>query len=223
LSEGNAVGVPTLESLYENAACGLLLASPDGMIRHVNTTFCSWVGFSAEELVNARRVQDLLTIGGRVFHQTHWGPLMQMQGSVSEIKLDMVHRDGRSIPILANAIRRHHDADVFDEIAVMLATDRQQYERELLLSRRSAESANERLALAGRRKDEFLATLAHELRGPLAPMSNVLQAMQHKVRLARARVICLVILLPSLSGQTSHRRDRIVRVVQPAVPIRRHP
>jgi len=31
------------------------------------------------------------------------------------------------------------------------------------------------LSLADKRKDEFLATLAHELRGPLAPLSNVLE------------------------------------------------
>ena len=29
--------------------------------------------------------------------------------------------------------------------------------------------------MADKRKDEFLATLAHELRGPLAPLSNVLE------------------------------------------------
>src|SRR5690606_2188595 len=37
--------------------------------------------------------------------------------------------------------------------------------------RRSAETA---LRIADRRKDEFLATLAHELRNPLAPMVNAL-------------------------------------------------
>ncbi|MEO5697574.1 MAG: ATP-binding protein [Burkholderiaceae bacterium] len=174
------MSVPTLDSLFENAACGLLLTGPDGTIRRVNATFCSWVGFSPDELVNTRRVQQMLTIGSRVFHQTHWAPLMLMQGSVSEVKLDILHRDGRSIPILVNAIRRDHDGDVYDEIAIMVATDRQKYERELVLARRSAESANERLAHDDRRKDEFLATLAHELRGPLAPMSNVLQMMRHK-------------------------------------------
>ena len=35
---------------------------------------------------------------------------------------------------------------------------------------------------ADRRKDEFLATLAHELRNPLAPIRNALQILQ----LARA-------------------------------------
>ncbi|MEX2124183.1 MAG: ATP-binding protein [Woeseia sp.] len=41
--------------------------------------------------------------------------------------------------------------------------------------RRNAETA---LRLADRRKDEFLATLAHELRNPLAPMVNALALMQ---------------------------------------------
>ena len=36
---------------------------------------------------------------------------------------------------------------------------------------------NERLAEADRRKDEFLATLAHELRNPLAPIRNALQIL----------------------------------------------
>ena len=41
--------------------------------------------------------------------------------------------------------------------------------------RRNAESA---LRLANKRKDEFLATLAHELRNPLAPMVNALDIMR---------------------------------------------
>ncbi len=171
---------PGFDALYADAACGLLLTSPDGTIRRANATFCSWVGFAPGELVDVRRVQDMLTIGGRVFYQTHLAPLMQMQGSVSEVKLDILHRDGRSIPVLANVIRRRHGDQVYDEMAVMVATDRQKYEHELLLARRAAESANERLAQDDRRKDEFLATLAHELRGPLAPMSNVLGVLRHK-------------------------------------------
>ena len=40
--------------------------------------------------------------------------------------------------------------------------------------RRGAEA----LRGADRRKDEFLATLAHELRNPLAPMRNALEILQ---------------------------------------------
>lgn len=38
--------------------------------------------------------------------------------------------------------------------------------------------AEEALHEADRRKDEFLATLAHELRGPLAPLRNMLEIMK---------------------------------------------
>ncbi|HEY2815661.1 MAG TPA: ATP-binding protein [Casimicrobiaceae bacterium] len=42
------------------------------------------------------------------------------------------------------------------------------------------QSAHAQLRDADRRKDEFLATLAHELRNPLAPISNALQIMRIK-------------------------------------------
>jgi len=48
------------------------------------------------------------------------------------------------------------------------------------LSRESAErrEAEEALRIADRRKDEFLAMLAHELRNPLAPLSNALEILK---------------------------------------------
>ena len=42
--------------------------------------------------------------------------------------------------------------------------------------------AEQSLVAADRRKDEFLATLAHELRNPLAPIRNALEIMQHAGR-----------------------------------------
>jgi PAS domain S-box-containing protein len=53
------------------------------------------------------------------------------------------------------------------------------------------ERLNADLAEADRRKDEFLATLAHELRNPLAPIGNMLEVLKHadgdRDLLARAR------------------------------------
>jgi sigma-B regulation protein RsbU (phosphoserine phosphatase) len=132
--------LPDVDVLYDQAACGLLLTDGDGTIRRANRTFCTWLGVEADDLAGRRRFQDLLSMGGRIFHQTHWAPLLQIQGSVSEVKLDLLDAGGRQVPMVMNAVRRDHEGDVFHEIALFVAEDRHAYERELVRSRRSAEA-----------------------------------------------------------------------------------
>jgi PAS domain S-box-containing protein len=176
----NSTELPSLEELYDRASGGLLLADPDGLIRRVNRTFCDWLGYSATELVGKKKFPKLLTMGGQIFLQTHFIPLLQIQRSVAEVKLDFVHADGSVVPMLINCARRHHAAEEFDQLFAFLAHDRQKYERELLAARRKAEELSEKLASANQKKDEFLAMLAHELRNPLAPMRNVLEILKRK-------------------------------------------
>lgn len=190
---------PSAESLADAAPCGLLITRADGTIVRANPTFLQWLGYEAEELVDRLRVQDLLTAGGRLFHQTHWSPLLQMQGSVAEVKLQLVRRDGQNVPVLLNALVRQQGTQAFHHLAFMVVHDRHKFERELIAARRKAEEAlsaqaeaqraleqsrdelaraNLRLSLADQKKDEFLATLAHEMRNPLAPIMNVVAVFQ---------------------------------------------
>lgn len=128
-------------SLFETAACGLLVTHPNGLIVRANRTLCDWIGREAAELVGVATMQSLLTMGGRIFHQIHLAPLIQIQGSVSEVKLEVVHQDGRRIPMLWNAVRRVKDGAVTHNLAVFIAEDRHKYERELMLARQNAEAA----------------------------------------------------------------------------------
>ncbi len=75
---------------------------------------------------------------------------------------------------------------VNESILCLLVTDltlqkRQEHERERLLeeqvARTAAESTAAALRQADRRKDEFLAILAHELRNPLGPLRNGIQLL----------------------------------------------
>lgn len=132
---------PSRGELYDGAACGLFSTARDGTIEQVNRTFCDWIGYSADELVGIRKLQDLLTVGGKIFHQTHWMPLLQIQGSVAEIALEMIRADQRVMPMLMNAIRRERDGVVSHDIAVFISEDRRAYEREILRSRQQAEEA----------------------------------------------------------------------------------
>lgn len=125
--------------MLDAVACGLLQTTADGTFTRVNLLFCKWAGYSAAELVGQRRFQDLLTVGGRIFHQTHWAPLLQMQGSISEVKLELSGRDGTVTPIVVNALVRVDHGVTVHEIAAYVARDRDRYERELVLSRKRLE------------------------------------------------------------------------------------
>ena len=125
---------PAELALYDEAPCGLLVTSRDGLILRVNATFCRWLDLERAELVGKRRLQDLLTMGGKIFHQTHWAPLLQIQGSVAEVKLDLVHAQGHTIPVMMNAVRRGSGDDTRHEVAAFVAEDRHKYERELMLA-----------------------------------------------------------------------------------------
>jgi PAS domain S-box-containing protein len=157
--------LPSSDALFEHAACGLLLAAPDGAILRVNATLCGWLGYDAAELASVQRIQDLLSAGGKVFYQTHWLPLLQMQGSVAEVKLNMMHRSGHMVPMLLNAVLRHHGDSSYLEVAVLVVADRHKYEQELLLARRNAEASVAAHKLAQKELQESRDVLSLAMRG----------------------------------------------------------
>jgi phosphoserine phosphatase RsbU/P len=128
----------TAEELFEGAPCGYLTTRTDGTIVRVNRTFERWTGLDRRQLVGATRFQDLLTAGGRIYHETHYVPLLRVQGAVREIALEIVRADGSRMPVLINSEmhpdargrRTHVRTTVFD------ASDRRRYEQELLRARR---------------------------------------------------------------------------------------
>jgi PAS domain S-box-containing protein len=135
-----------LEDLFENAPCGYVSARPDGRITKVNRTLASWLGYEQAQLVG-RRFQDLLNIAGKIYYETHFAPLLRIQGFFNEVALDLVRHDERPLSVLVNAVERRDAAGgvSFIRITVFNAFDRRRYERELLEARRVAESASNEL------------------------------------------------------------------------------
>ena len=147
-------------ALYDRAPCGYLSTLPDGTIVKVNATFLTLTGHRREDLVGRRTFAQLLTPGGRIYHETHYAPMLQMQGSAREIALEVICADGNRLPVLVNAaLERDTEGNpVVVRAAVFDATDRRQYERELLRAKERAEES-ERRATA----------LAHTLQRTLIP------------------------------------------------------
>ncbi len=126
------------EDLFENAPCGYLSTRLDGTIARVNRTLETWLGREREELVDTVRFQDLLTPGGRIYHETHYAPLLRMQGAVNEIAVEFVRADGTRLPALINSVLRTDEQGVPQLVRTTIfdATDRRRYEQELLRSQR---------------------------------------------------------------------------------------
>lgn len=166
--------LPQVQQALDMVPCGLLRTGPTGVIAQANATFCQWLGYERQDLVG-RRLQDLLTVGGRIFHLTHLAPLMQMQGSVSEVKLDFVRRDGATVPVVLNAQRCATQQGVHTDIALFVARDRDKYERELVHARKRLEVlVAEAEALQSQARDralfaeQMMGIVSHDLRNPLS-------------------------------------------------------
>ncbi len=123
---------------------GLMVTDAKGNILQVNATLCSWAGYTAQELVGLRKLQDLFTVGGRIFHQTHWMPILQIQRSISEVKFELCHSDGRRLTVMLNAVRKGADGAAYDVVSVAMAEERNKYERQLVLERRRADELAQR-------------------------------------------------------------------------------
>jgi PAS domain S-box-containing protein len=168
------------DELYDQAPCALLSTLPDGTIIRANQTFLSWIGQTRERIVGRVRFPALLTVGTRMYYETHYAPLLHMQGFVNEIALEVRRADGTVCPVVASA-RQVRDASgvlIAHRVALFDSTDRRRYERELLLERKRAEQSANELADADRRKNDFIAMVAHELRNPLAPIRHAVEILR---------------------------------------------
>ncbi|ASL48737.1 Sensor histidine kinase TodS (plasmid) [Burkholderia sp. AD24] len=233
---------PEFGAAYDTAPCGLFTTVPGGVIVRANATLCRWLDRPAASLVGHKKLQDLITVGGRIFLQTHLAPLLNLQRSVAEVKLEMLRGDGTVVPVLVNISRVGSPEEQFDEFAVMMVSDRHKYERELLEARRRAESAlqakdaaDRALRVADRKKDEFLATLAHELRDPFAAMHAAVELLKRDTQGAngadlggnpRARIMSRLDVVDRQLARATRLTDDLLdvsRIAEGKIEIRRAP
>jgi signal transduction histidine kinase len=164
----------SVEELYERAPCGYLSTLPDGTIARVNHTFLAWTGAAREEVIG-KRLHDLLTVPGRIYLETHLGPLLTMQGFVNEIALEVLCRDRPPLPVLLSAVQKRDGAGepVLNRVMVFNAVERRKYEHELLLARRRAERAD-------KAKADLLAMIGHDMRTPLGAIRGAVYLLERQ-------------------------------------------
>ncbi|WP_107030834.1 PP2C family protein-serine/threonine phosphatase [Streptomyces sp. NRRL F-2799] len=153
------------EELYDKAPCGYLSTLMDGTIAKINATLLNWLGLRREAVVGRMRFTDLLTTGGKIYHETHFAPLLRMQGEINGIALEIKQTGGGRIPALVSSVikRGTSDEPLLIRTTVFDARDRRAYEEELLRGRKAAEEARRQAEADRARLQDALAVLQQSL------------------------------------------------------------
>ncbi|MEU8653654.1 SpoIIE family protein phosphatase [Streptomyces sp. NPDC048737] len=171
----------SVEELYENAPCGYLSTLMDGTIAKINTTLLDWLGLKGEAVVGRMRFTDLLTVGGILYHETHFAPLLRMQGEISGIALEVKRTDGGRIPVFVSSVVKHGSSGepLLIRTTVFDARDRRAYEQELLRARKAAEEARKQAEADRARLRDALAVLQQSLLPATLPSIPGMGAAAH--------------------------------------------
>ncbi|HEU0300675.1 MAG TPA: PAS domain-containing sensor histidine kinase, partial [Longimicrobium sp.] len=162
-----------MDDLLNHAPCGFLSFADDGAITAVNATLLRMLGYDADELTG-RSIDAVLTVGSRIFYQTHFFPLIRMHGHAEEIFLLLRSRGGEEVGTLCNAARRERGGRTANDCVFIRVQERRKYEDELLRARRAADETRA-LAEARARELEAANRLLEEQATELQMQHNQLQ------------------------------------------------
>lgn len=158
---------------WDAAPCGLLILDEGDRVRSANARFLDLIGSSSGDVAGKSFWNDLVATSTRVVYLTQLAPVLELDGELVEVMVDLRTADGGRMPALLNA-RRMTDASgrrAGTRIAMIKVQDRRLYENDLRRARREAEQAREEAEHArsadaeARRRMEFLAEANTALAG----------------------------------------------------------
>jgi PAS domain S-box-containing protein len=91
-----------VRDLYDNAPCGYHSVDPDGTVVAINHTELQWLGYDAAEVVGRKRFVEMVSPASRDAYRAGFASVRE-HGSVHDVELELVRKDGTTFPILLNS------------------------------------------------------------------------------------------------------------------------
>ncbi len=182
-------------SLFETSRDGIVTMDKEGRIQEANPAYREKLGYTMDELRKLGR-QDVTS---PACHAAETRILLERVlpgGDSGEYEAEYVCKDGSVFPV---SVRTWSVHDGGGKVVGFRAFVRD------ITERKRAEDA---LRAADRRKDEFLATLAHELRNPLTPMRSAVYLLREDVAVPDKRDRAL-----SLLAMIDRQVENLIRFV----------
>ena len=202
-------------AIFREARDAMLITDDERRYVDVNPAACELFGISREQLLG-RRIDDICGGGEDVDVDAMWRQFRETRSLDGEFPVR--RHDGTSRTVKFRAIA---DFVPGRHLSILRDITERKQEAERL---RAEAVARAQAEAATRAKDEFLATLGHELRNPLAPIMMALEAMnldesphfEQERRLIERHVRHLALLVDDIldisritQGQLVLRRERV--------------
>ncbi|MEH2035363.1 PAS domain S-box protein [Nostoc sp.] len=125
-----------VEDLYNNAPCGYHSLDSQGRLLKVNETELQWLGYIREEMIGQPLVNFFTQASRLSFAQNY--PRFKKQGSVKDLELDIVCKDGTVFPVLvsATAVKDAEGNYLYSRTTLFDIRERKQTAQELEESRK---------------------------------------------------------------------------------------
>jgi phosphoserine phosphatase RsbU/P len=127
-----------MDEQLNHAPCGFLAMSEDGIILLINQTLLKLLGYNN---LSGQHINSILTTPSRLFFQFYFFPLLILENHVEEIYISLKANNGEEVPVLINASRKKIEDSTNIECILIPMRKRNEYENELLIAKKEAESA----------------------------------------------------------------------------------
>lgn len=144
-----------VQDLFNQAPCGYHCLDRNGTFVHINDTELQWLGYSRDELVGRKKIQDLLEPDSlRKFEE--YFPVLKTKGIVRDVEIQVVRKDGSILPVwlTASAVFDDRGQFVMSRSTLYDATGRRRHEQAWLRLAAIVDSSED--AIIGETEDRII-------------------------------------------------------------------